>query len=165
MRIAGRWNKILPLGVFRAIIIHLTYKAKEQFMAVLLRKVKLGNPMDRSRPKWYLRQEKSGNVGFKEIAKEIEGRSALSLGDVRNVLSNLMEVLPVFLKLGLSVNLEGFGTFRVSVASEGTTTPEELNVRHVKGFKLLFLPSVDLKRSLDGITFDVRPNVPETSSV
>jgi nucleoid DNA-binding protein len=47
---------------------------------------------------------------------------AVSLGDVQSVLSNLMEVLPVFLKLGQSVNLEGFGTFRVSVTSEGTAS-------------------------------------------
>jgi nucleoid DNA-binding protein len=34
-----------------------------------------------------------------------------------------MKMLPVFLKLGQSVNLEGFGTFRVSVPSNGTATP------------------------------------------
>jgi hypothetical protein len=53
------------------------------------------------------------------------------------------------------VNLEGFGTFRISVTSEGTATPEELNARHVKAVKLLFLPSNDLKRNLEGITFEV----------
>jgi nucleoid DNA-binding protein len=66
-----------------------------------------------------------------------------------------MEALPVFLKLGQSVNLEGFGTFRVSVTSDGTTTPEELNARHVKGVKLLFLPGAGLKRNLEGLTFEV----------
>jgi hypothetical protein len=30
-------------------------------------------------------------------------------------------------------------------------TPEELNARHVKGVKLLFLPSADLKRNLEGL--------------
>ncbi|MDR1469121.1 MAG: hypothetical protein LBT00_07495 [Spirochaetaceae bacterium] len=44
-------------------------------MAVWLRKVKRDNPQDRSKSKWYLTQEKSGNVGIKDIAKEIEGRS------------------------------------------------------------------------------------------
>jgi predicted histone-like DNA-binding protein len=131
-------------------------------MAVWLRKVKRDNPQNRSQSKWYLTQEKSGNVGIKDIAKEIEGRSALSLGDVQSVLSNLMEVLPVFLKLGQSVNLEGFGTFRVSVTSEGTATPEELNARHVKSVKLLFLPSPDLKRNLEGITFEVPQDTPAT---
>jgi hypothetical protein len=60
------------------------------------------------------------------------------------------------------VNLEGFGSFRISVSSEGVTTPEELNARHVKGIKLLFLPSADLKRNLEGITFEVPAETQET---
>jgi hypothetical protein len=56
-------------------------------MAVWLRKVKRDNPQDRNQSKWYLTQEKSGNVGIKDIAKKIEGWSALSLGDVQSVLS------------------------------------------------------------------------------
>ncbi|MDR1326046.1 MAG: hypothetical protein LBK00_08430 [Treponema sp.] len=131
-------------------------------MAVWLRKIRRENPQDRNQSKWYLTQEKSGNVGIKDIAKEIEGRSALSLGDVQSVLSNMMEVLPVFLKLGQSVNLEGFATFRISVTSDGTATPEELNARNVKGVKLLFLPSADLKRNLEGITFEIPADVTET---
>jgi predicted histone-like DNA-binding protein len=102
-----------------------------------------------------LTQEKSGTIGIKEIAKEIEGRSALSLGDVQSVLSNLVEVLPVFLKLGQSVNLEGFGSFRISVSSEGAATPEELNAHHVKAVKLLFLASATLRRNLDGLSFEM----------
>ena len=129
-------------------------------MAIRLRKIKRDNPQNRSQSKWYLTQEKSGNVGIKDITREIKGRSALSPGDVQSVLSNLMLVLPVFLKLGQSVNLEGFGTFRISVSSEGAATPEELNARHVKGVKLLFLPSVDLKQNLKSITFEVPPETP-----
>jgi predicted histone-like DNA-binding protein len=130
-------------------------------MAVRLKKILKRNPQDLTQSKWYLTQEKSENIGIKEIAREIEGRSALSLGDVRSVLSNLVEVLPVFLKLGQSVNLEGFGSFRVSVSSEGADRPEELNARRVKGVKLLFLPSADLKRNLEGITFEVPADAPE----
>jgi hypothetical protein len=44
--------------------------------------------------------------------------------------------------------------------SDGTATPEELNARHVKGVKLLFLPSADLKRNLEGLTFEVPPETP-----
>jgi predicted histone-like DNA-binding protein len=124
-------------------------------MAVKLRKIMRKNPQDLTQAKWYLTQEKAGSVGIKEIAKEIEGRSALSLGDVQSVLSNLVEILPLFLKLGQSVNLEGFGSFRISVSSEGADKPETLNARHIKGVKLLFLPSNDLKRNLEGIAFEV----------
>jgi predicted histone-like DNA-binding protein len=124
-------------------------------MALKLKKILKKNPQDLTKAKWYLTQEKTGTVGLHEIAKEIEGRSALSLGDVQSVLSNMVEVLPIFLKLGQSVNLEGFGSFRVSVSSDGTDKPEDLNARHVKGIKLLFLPSGDLKRNLADISFEV----------
>jgi predicted histone-like DNA-binding protein len=133
-------------------------------MAVRLKKILKKNPQDLTKAKWYLTQEKTGNVGIHEIAKEIEGRSALSLGDVQSVLSNMVEILPLFLKLGQSVNLEGFGSFRISVSSEGMDTPDGLNARHIKGVKLLFLPSSELKRNLEGISFEVveAPAEPET---
>jgi predicted histone-like DNA-binding protein len=94
-------------------------------------------------------------VGIQEIAKEIEERSALSLGDVQSVLSNMVEILPLFLKLGQTISLEGFGSFRISVTSEGTQTPEELTARNVKGVKLIFLPSVELKRNIEGMSFEI----------
>jgi hypothetical protein len=55
-------------------------------MAVWLRKVKRDDLQNWSQSKWYSTQEKSGAVGIKDIAKEIEGRSALSLGDAQSVL-------------------------------------------------------------------------------
>ncbi|MDR1986010.1 MAG: HU family DNA-binding protein [Treponema sp.] len=124
-------------------------------MAVKLKKISRKNPQDLTQSKWYLTQEKTGTVGIKEIAKEIEGRSALSLGDVQSVLSNLVEIVPVFLKLGQTINLEGFGSFRISVTSEGAATPEELSARNVQGVKLIFLPSMELKRNMEGISFEI----------
>jgi predicted histone-like DNA-binding protein len=126
-------------------------------MAVKLKKVQRRNPQNPASVKWYLTQETSGSVGLPEIAKEIEGRSALSLGDVQSVLSNLMEVMPMFLKLGQSVKLEGFGSFRLSVTSDGAATADELSARDVKGAKLMFLPSMELKRNLEDISYEVIP--------
>jgi predicted histone-like DNA-binding protein len=124
-------------------------------MAVKLKKIQRKNPQDVSQVKWYLTQEKTGTVGVQEIAREIEGRSALSLGDVQSVLSNLVEILPVFLRLGQTIKLEGFGSFRISVTSDGTETAEELSARNVKSVKMVFLPSVELKRSIEDISFEI----------
>jgi predicted histone-like DNA-binding protein len=126
-------------------------------MSVKLKKIQRKSPLNPALVKWYLTQESAGSVGLQEIAMEIEGRSALSLGDVQSVLSNLMEVMPIFLKLGQSVKLEGFGTFRVTVSSDGTATADELNAHHIKGAKLIFQPSVNLKRSLEDISFEIAP--------
>lgn len=124
-------------------------------MAVKLKKIQKKNPLHLDVVKWYLTQEKTGTIGMNEIAKEIEGRSALSTGDVQSVLSNLVEMMPLFLKLGQTIKLEGLGSFRITVKSEGTDTPEELNAHHVKSVKLIFQPSIELKRSLETISFEV----------
>ena len=126
-------------------------------MAVKLKKIQRKSPLNPAISKWYLTQESAGNVGMAEIAKEIEGRSALSLGYVQSVLSNLMEVMPIFLRLGQSIKLEGFGTFRITVSSDGMETADELNVRHIKGVKLVFLPSVELKRNLEDVSYEIIP--------
>ena len=124
-------------------------------MAIKLKKIERKNPQDKTQSKWYLTQEIAGSVGIHELAKEIMGRSALSLGDVQSVLSNMVEMMPLFLKLGQSIRLEGFGSFHISVTSEGTATPEELSTHHVNGVKLVFVPGVELKRSLEGMSFEV----------
>ncbi|MDR0609102.1 MAG: hypothetical protein LBG58_03245 [Planctomycetaceae bacterium] len=124
-------------------------------MAIKLKKILKKNPRQLEVSKWYLTQEKTGTVGINEIAKEIEGRSALSLGDVQSTLSNLVEMMPLFFRMGQTIRLEGFGSFHISVSSEGTDTEEELNTHHVKGVKLVFLPSIELKRNLENISFEI----------
>ncbi|MDR3198767.1 MAG: HU family DNA-binding protein [Planctomycetaceae bacterium] len=124
-------------------------------MAIKLKKIQKKNPQQLNISKWYFTQEKTGSVGINEIAKEIEGRSALSFGDVQSTLSNLVDMMPLFLKMGQTIKLEGFGSFHITVSSEGTDTAEELNTRHVKGVKLIFVPSTELKRSLEDISFEI----------
>jgi predicted histone-like DNA-binding protein len=125
-------------------------------MSVKLKKIQRQNPQNREKSKWHLIQESSGAVGIREIAKEIEGRSALSLGDVQSVLSNLVELMSLFFKLGQTIKLEGFGSFRISVTSEGMEKAEQLNARHVKA-KVIFQPSAELKKSLSDLSFEIIP--------
>jgi predicted histone-like DNA-binding protein len=94
-------------------------------------------------------------VGLQETAKETGGRTALSLRDGQSLLSNLMELMPWFLKRGQPVKPEGLGTFRITVSSSGATPTDELNARHVKGVKLAFPPEVELKRTLEDISFEI----------
>ncbi|MDR1616238.1 MAG: HU family DNA-binding protein [Syntrophomonadaceae bacterium] len=126
-------------------------------MAIKLKKIQRANPMDQAQVKWYLTQEKSGTVDMSRIVKDIQNRSALTAGDVRSVLDNLAEVLPVYLRLGQTVNLQGFGTFRASVSSEGTDTAEELTARKVKNVKIAFLPGKELKQSLAALSYEIIP--------
>ncbi|GHT13048.1 hypothetical protein AGMMS4956_08610 [Bacteroidia bacterium] len=136
-------------------------------MSVKLKKMQRINPQDRQgERKWYLIQERSGSVGLSEIAKEISDRSSLTFGDVQNVLRNLLEVLPVYIRLGQTIHLEGFGSFHISVTSDGKSTPDALTVHDVRNARLLFKPGVELKKSIEGLQFEIehsqQPTPPPT---
>lgn len=124
-------------------------------MALRLKKIMRKNPQDLTDSKWFLTQKRGGIVGLANIAREIAGRSALSAGDILSVLVNLTEVLPLFLKLGHSVRLDGLGSFRLFVSSEGEPDAADLGARSVKGVRLSFLPDPGVQRRLDDIPFDI----------
>jgi predicted histone-like DNA-binding protein len=105
--------------------------------------------------KFYANAVNAGKFTLKDFAKEIAGRSSLTRGDIENVLSNFMEELPTFLKLGMSIKLGEFGTMRLSLSSTGADTPDAFNAQHnIKGAKIIFTPSSELKENLKDIVFE-----------
>jgi predicted histone-like DNA-binding protein len=117
--------------------------------------VKKGNPSDPSAPKkQYANAVNAGRLGIKDFAKEIAGRSSLTRGDIENVLTNFLDVLPTFLKLGLSVKLGEFGSMRLSIISEGVDEDQQFTANNIKGVKVIFTPGVELKNSLADIKFE-----------
>ena len=121
------------------------------------------NPQDpEGARKWYASPVNAGTLTFQELAAEIAGRSSLTQGDVENVLRNLLEQLPVFLRIGMSVKLGDFGTFRMSLSSEGVDAPEQFDAAsHVRRTRLIFTPGVLLKSALATIT--VEQALPDTA--
>ncbi|GHT14633.1 DNA-binding protein [Bacteroidia bacterium] len=114
--------------------------------------------------KQYASPVNAGNFTLKDFAKEISGRSSLTRGDIENVLSNFMEELPTFLKLGLSVKLGEFGTLRLSLSSDGVDIGQKFDASHIKGVKVIFTPSTDLKENLNDISFEEEKFVPSPPS-
>jgi predicted histone-like DNA-binding protein len=104
--------------------------------------------------KYYANAVNAGTLTIRDFANEIAGRSSLTRGDVENVLNNFLDELPTFLKLGMSVKLGELGTMRGSLISEGADTPEEFKTDLIKGVKIIFTPSPDMKKSLKNITFE-----------
>jgi predicted histone-like DNA-binding protein len=117
--------------------------------------VRRGNPSDPTVPqKQYANAVNAGRLTIKDFAKEIEGRSSLTRGDIENVLNNFLDVLPTFLKLGLSVKLGEFGTMRLSLVSEGVDEDKQFTANNIKGVKVIFTPGVELKNSLRDVKFE-----------
>jgi predicted histone-like DNA-binding protein len=111
-----------------------------------------GNP--EAPKKQYASPVNAGRMTVKDFAKEIAGRSSLTRGDIENVLSNFLDELPVFLKLGLSVKLGDFGTLRLNLQSEGVDLGQKFDASNIKGVKVIFTPGSELKNNLAGITFE-----------
>ncbi len=49
------------------------------------------NPQDRSQAKWYASSANDGNKSKTDLAKEIAAISSFSLGDISNVIENVLE--------------------------------------------------------------------------
>jgi predicted histone-like DNA-binding protein len=113
------------------------------------------NPQDpQAEGLFYANAVNEGKFSLRDFAKEIEGRSSLTRGDILNVLENFLDELPTFLKLGYSVQLGDFATLRLNLQSEGAPTAEEFNAGLIKGVKVIFTPGVELKAALKDVRFD-----------
>jgi predicted histone-like DNA-binding protein len=116
--------------------------------------IEKGNPSQPSAPKkWYPSAVNAGKFTIRDFAKEIAGRSSLTRGDIENVLINFIDELPTFLKLGMSVQLGGFGTLRLNLSGEGAATPAAFNAETISA-KVIFTPSAELKNGLSDIKYE-----------
>jgi predicted histone-like DNA-binding protein len=113
------------------------------------------NPMKLGEPKkWYATGINTGKITIRDFSKEVAGRSSLTRGDIENVLANFLDELPTFLKMGMSVQLGEFGSLRLTVSSEGVDDPKDFNANKIKGVRVVFMPSVELKAALEDIHFE-----------
>ena len=116
--------------------------------------VKRKDPRDQaSIEKFYLTSARQGSTDLKLLAERIAYQSTLTPGDCFNVLSALEKNIIDELNEGRTVHLGELGTFRVSISSEGKLTNEELTVNAIKKAKILFRPSVGLRKMLKYMRF------------
>ena len=104
--------------------------------------------------KQYASPVNAGALTLKDLAKSIAANSSLSRGDIENVLTNFVEELPVFLKIGMSVKLGNLGTMRLSLKSEGVGKGKKFDASKINGVKIIFTPSSELKKNLEDVTFE-----------
>ena len=125
-------------------------------MTVSLKKIVRSNPQNREETRYYLTQTSAGMAELKELAADIEKQTAMTRADITAVLISLADVLPGYLKDGKSVRLGDLGIFRISVTSEGTASEAELSTRHVKGAKIVFMPTPTLKASMANLSYAIK---------
>jgi len=118
--------------------------------------VQRSNPRDRNQdPKYYAHMENEGVVDLYDLAKQITKYSSLSLGDISNVLENMVDAVSLFLLMGRGVRIGRLGMLRILLKSEGVNVPGDFNYNLINRVKLLFTPSVQLKKQLQDISYEM----------
>jgi predicted histone-like DNA-binding protein len=56
--------------------------------------------------------------------------------------------------MGKSVSLGELGSLRMTLSSEGVENPDEFNVSMIKGVRVVFTPSVELKNAIANMKFE-----------
>ncbi|GHT66114.1 hypothetical protein AGMMS50239_27070 [Bacteroidia bacterium] len=104
--------------------------------------------------KWYANAKSTGEVTLKALGKEITQRSTVNHADTLAVLEALTQVLTDQLSEGKIVRLGDFGSFQVSLGSQGAENKEKFTSALIRSKKILFRPGVDLKDMLNNLKFE-----------
>jgi predicted histone-like DNA-binding protein len=124
-------------------------------MAVKYSVIQRIKPGDPSAPrKFYAIAKSSGEVTLRELADQIAQISTVSSIDTLAVLESLIEVMPAQLRDGKIVKLGDFGTFRLTLSSDGVETEEAFTKANIKKVKLNFRPGKIISKELKTVDFE-----------
>src|SRR5215471_12315309 len=116
------------------------------------------DPRDQnSQPKYYATVKSQGRADLLGVARDINKMSTVSPVDTIAVLEGFMNVVPDILADGKIVDLGDFGTFRISVSSEGGERPEDVSSRNIVDVRIIFQPGKRFKILLSGMEFEKLP--------
>jgi predicted histone-like DNA-binding protein len=104
--------------------------------------------------KFYAIAVSKGEATLRELAKEISQISTVSSPDTLAVLEALLLVVPKYIADGKIVRLGEFGSFGLTISSEGYDTEEEVTSKSIKGNSLNFKPGSELKVTLENIKYE-----------
>lgn len=123
--------------------------------------IERANPLDRkSEKKLYATPRYVGRVDAAALAKQISAQTTLTPGDVSNVLQTFIDLLPMYMLMGNTIELEGVGTMRLTFSSEGVTDQKAFNTKMMRQLRVVFIASPILrKRIIDEMTYKKMPEM------
>lgn len=123
-------------------------------MSIFLKPVQRHNPLDKDAPmKWYPVQYTTKMVNENEVAELIADETTLNPMEAQMAIRQLRKVVQRLLLDGKSVKLGNWGTFNVTLNTEGAATKEALTARNVKMVNINFQPGEELKTAMQKADF------------
>ena len=124
-------------------------------MAVKYKVIKKINPLKKDDPKKsYATIANDAEITLKQISKRIAAMSTVNSGDILAVLDLLLQILVEELSNGKTLRFGDFGSFALSLSSEGKDTDDEVTAAVIKAAKILFRPGSDLKKMLATLDYE-----------
>ena len=112
------------------------------------------NPSNPQAPrKFYAVAKSRDQVNLRHLSNEIARISTVSSIDTMAVLEALITILPDYLIEGRSIKLGEFGTFRLTLSSEGAETEEDFNSSMIKKVRLKFRPGKLISNALKSVNY------------
>lgn len=106
-------------------------------------------------PKFYANAKADGEISLKAIAKEVAaGSTTVSDTDMLATLNEITKVLIKHLANGKIVKFGDFGSFQITITSEGIEDEKKFTASHIKGNKIQFRPGTDLKEMLATVKYE-----------
>lgn len=103
--------------------------------------------------KFYAIAKSNGEETVRQLASEISKRSGLSSVDVFAVIEAFIDLIPEKVAEGKIVRLGDFGSFNVTISSEGAEKAEEFTSALIRGNSLNFRPGKLVQKVLDTIEY------------
>jgi len=97
---------------------------------------------DSANGKWFARTVTVGTVETNDLAEIIQRNCSLKKSDVQAVLTELVEVMTDKLQDSYAVKINGLGTFKIAVKSDGALEASDFSVsNNITGARINFRPS------------------------
>lgn len=113
-----------------------------------------GNPGKPTDPKkFYAAARSTGDTSVRNLAGRIHDMSTVSTVDVMAVLEGMFQTIPGELAEGRIVRLGDFGSFSISLQSEGAASEKEFVVGHINNVKVVFRPGKLFAQAMQNAAF------------
>lgn len=139
-------------------------------MSIFLKPVQRRNPLKPDEAmKWYPVQNTVKMVDESEVAELIADETTLNPMEAQMAIRQLRKIVQRLLLDGKSVKLGNWGSFNVSLNTEGAATKDALTARNVKSVNINFQPGDELKAAMQKADFvwlnkmvEGKPSEPES---
>ena len=113
------------------------------------------NPTNPEEPeKAYARVQINEVISTQKFINHIsEHNGVFSKGTVKGVTTDMVSCLREMLVAGNKVEIEGLGTFGISLSSEGAESMEKFTASNIKSVNLVFKPAEELQDLIQDATF------------